>query len=97
MSSNSDVGSSLSDSRTVTGVDTDGSGQVQITMGSLRQIEHVADVDASATGGYVANPVSVSGNTVTLEIYESAGSNAEMAVVASTNGVTDIHIRAEGY
>lgn len=87
-----------SDSRTVSAVDTDTSGQVQVTFGDLRQIESAADVDAHASGGYVVNAVSVSGNTVTFEVRASAGTSGNaLPLVTGTTDVTDIHTRAEGY
>jgi hypothetical protein len=87
-----------SDSRTISGVDTDGNGQFQVTFGQLRQIETAADVDAHASGGYVANAVSVSGNTVTFELRASAGTDGnELPLHTNGAGVTDVHARAEGY
>lgn len=80
-----------------TSVDTDGSGDVTVTVGELRHIDHVADVDVSVSGGYVGSVQSVSGNDVTVRIFESAGSNAEMAAVTSGSDVTDVYVRAKGY
>jgi hypothetical protein len=83
-------------STTVSGIDTDGSGDVTITVGSLRQIEHPGDVDVQAYGGYTANVRSVSGNQVTVRIFQSAGSAAEHAPVASGTDVTNVHVGAVG-
>lgn len=83
-------------STTVTGVDTDGSGDVTVTVGDLRQIEHPGDVDVQAAGGYTANVQSVSDNQVTVRIFQSAGSAAAHAPVTSTTDVTDVHVGAVG-
>lgn len=83
-------------STTATGVDTDGSGDTQVTVSELRHIESPADVTASAAGGYVASIQSVSGNTVTVRLFEDAGAAGELAAVTGTNGVTDVHVHAEG-
>lgn len=83
-------------STTVTGVDTDGSGDVTVTLSDLRHIEDPADVQAQATGGFTANVQSVSGNSVTVRIFESAGSAAAHAPVTSGSGVTDLHVSAVG-
>ena len=83
-------------STTVTGVDTDGNGDVEVVVGGLREIESPADVDAQAADGYVANVQSVTGNSVTVRLFESAGSNAEMAAVTGGSGVTDLYVQAEG-
>jgi hypothetical protein len=83
-------------STTVTGVDTDGSGDVVVTVGGLRQIESSADVDAQAADGYVANVQSVDGNDVTVRIFESAGSAAALSAVTGGSGVTDLYVQAEG-
>jgi hypothetical protein len=88
---------SFTASTTATGVDTDASGDAEVTVGDLRAIEHAADVDASAAGGYVANVQSVDGNTVTVRIFQGGGADAELSAVTGTNGVTDVHVRAEGY
>lgn len=82
----------------VAGVDTDGSGQFQLTFGELRNIESPADVDAHAVGGYVVNCVSVNGNTATFEVRASAGTAGnELPLVTSTTGVTDVEAHAFGY
>ena len=95
-------------SQTVTAVDTDGSGDVdgydyegdslsqEIVVEELRHIESPADVSVQASGGYVANCIGVSGNTITVRLFESAGSNASMSAVASGTDVTDLHIQAKG-
>lgn len=84
------------ESTTVTGVDTDGSGDVTVTVGGHRQIEHPGDVDVQAAGGYTANVQSVSGNQVTVRIFQSAGSAAAHAPVTSGTDVTDVHVGAVG-
>lgn len=87
-----------SDSEMVAAVDTDSSGQFQVTFGDLRQIDSPADVDAHASGGYVVNAVSVSGNTVTFELRASAGTSGnELPLVTDGTDVTDVHADAEGY
>lgn len=88
---------SFTASTTASGVDTDASGDTEVTVGELRTIEHAADVDASAAGGYVANVQSVDGNTVTVRVFQSGGADATLNPVTDTAGVTDIHVRAEGY
>lgn len=89
--------------KTLTSVDTDGSGTIDTGGGSnpvmdeLRYIEDAAHASAQAAGGYVANVTSVTNdNEVVVEIRESAGSNSEMSLVTGSNGVTDVHIKAEG-
>lgn len=84
-------------STTASAVDTDASGDTTVTVGELRHIDSAADVEASATGGYVANVQSVSGNEVTVRIFQSAGAAAEMAAVTGTADVTDLHVSAVGY
>lgn len=81
---------------TVTGVDTDASGDVEVNVSDLRQIESPNDVSAQAAGGYVANVQSVSGNVVTVRIFQSAGAAAEMAAVTDGTGVTDLWVSAVG-
>lgn len=87
---------------TFTGVDTDGSGDVEVggntslVVDDLRQIEDVGDVHAQAGGGYTANVQSVSGNTVVVRLFQSAGSAAAHAAVTSGSGVTDVTVEAEG-
>lgn len=83
-------------STTSTGVETDGNGDVTVTVSDLRTIESAADVTASATGGYVANVQSVSGNQVTVRIFEDAGAAGALAPVTGTAGVTDVHVTAVG-
>lgn len=80
----------------VQNVDTDASGDVQITVGGLRQIEDQADVSASASGGYVANVQSVSGNTVTVRIFQSGGSATVMSAVTGGTDVTDVKVHSTG-
>jgi len=76
------------DTVTLTSQDTDGSGDIDVTFGGLRQIEDAASVDVQVQGGYVANVQSVSGNTATVRIFESAGSNAAMSAVTSSVSLT---------
>lgn len=85
------------DSATITGVDTDASGDVTVSLGALRHIESPGDANAQASGGYVANVQSVSGNEVTVRIFQSAGSEAELVAVTGGSGVTDLHVEAEGW
>lgn len=99
----------LTASQTVTNVDTDGSGDVdgydydgdslsqEIVVEDLRGIESPADVSVQAAGGYVANCIGVSGNTITVRIFESAGSSAALSAVTGASDVTDLHINAQGY
>lgn len=86
------------DSTTVTGVDTDGSGQFTVSFTALRTISGPEDVDASTTGGYVVNCVSVSGNTATFEVRQGHGGTAasELPLVTGGAGVTDVHASATG-
>lgn len=84
-------------STTVGSIDTDGSGDVVVSIDGLRHIESPADADAQAAGGYVANVQSVDGNDVTVRIFQSAGSEAEMAALTGGSGVTDLHVEAEGW
>lgn len=84
-------------STTAEAVDTDDNGDATVTVGELRAIEHPADVDASAAGGYVANVQSVDGNTVTVRVFQGGGADATLNPVTGTDGVTDVHVRAEGY
>lgn len=83
-------------SASVSNVDTDGSGDTEIVVGGLRQIEDAADVTANATGGYVANVQSVTGNSVTVRIFESAGSAAALSAVTNGTDVTDVTVEAVG-
>jgi len=92
----------------VTNVDTDGNGDVngydydgdtlnqEILVEGLRQIEGPEDVRVQAAGGYVANCIGVDGNTITVRIFESAGSAAALSAVTGTSDVTDLHIDATG-
>lgn len=80
----------------VTGIDTDANGQFTHTFGDLRNIGGPELVDASAAGGYVINCVSVSGNQATFEVRYGGGAGAELDLVTSGAGVTDVHLRARG-
>jgi hypothetical protein len=79
--------------RSVADIDTDGNGQFSIQFGELNEVAHAA---ASAEGGYVINQVSVSGNTVTFEVYETAGANGEMALNTNTADLTSVNATAFG-
>lgn len=82
---------------TVTGIDTDASGDVTVTVSELRQIESPNNVQAQAAGGYVANVQSVDGNDVTFRIYQGGGAASELSAVTGTTGVTDLWVHALGY
>lgn len=77
-------------------VDTDGNGDVTITVSELRSIPSVAHVTAGASGGFVASVQSVSGNQVTVRIFQDAGAAGELAAVTNTADATDVHINATG-
>ena len=79
--------------RSVSNIDTDGSGQFTIQFGELNEVTHAA---ASAEGGYVINQVSVSGNTVTFEVRETAGANGEMALNTGSTDLTNVNATAFG-
>lgn len=81
---------------TVTGIDTDGNGDVNVTVGGLRQIESPNDVSAQTAGGYVANVQSVNGNGVTVRIFQGGGSASELSAVTDGTGVTDLWVHALG-
>jgi hypothetical protein len=83
-------------SESVSDVDTDGSGDTEVVVGGLRQIEDAADVSAQATGGYTTNVQSVTGNSVTVRIFESAGSAASLSPVTGGSDVTDVNVSAVG-
>lgn len=85
------------DSTTVESVDTDGNGDVTITLTGLRHVESAADARASAAGGFVANVQSVDGNAVTVRIFEDAGAAGALAANTGGTGVTDVHVSAVGY
>jgi len=86
----------VSGEETVTGVDTDASGQVVIAVAELRHIESTADAHAEAAGGYLANVDGVSGNDVTVTLYQASGTDTELAAVTGSSGVTDVTVSAEG-
>jgi|APHM01.1.fsa_nt_gi hypothetical protein len=77
-------------------VDTDASGDTTVTFDSLREIDSGPSVHVQATGGYVANVQSVDGNTVTVRIFESAGSAAALSPVADNSDVTTLYAEATG-
>lgn len=79
-----------------TNVDTDGSGDFSITFGDLRNIDSKGDVFAQAEGGYVVNVQSVSGNTVTFRVFESAGNAAALSATTSGTDVTAVNAKAFG-
>lgn len=77
-------------------VDTDGSGDTTITFDGLRSIEGAYSVNVDAAGGYVANVQSVSGNEVTVRVYQGGGAGSELAAVTGGTGVTDLYAEAVG-
>lgn len=87
----------VTESKTLSSVDVGGEGSLEVTFGALRGIESPADVSVSANSGYVANVFSVSGNTAVVRIFQDSGSQGELAAVAGTDNVTDLHAKAEGY
>jgi len=74
---------------------TNGSGDISQEVPDLKRIESKADVSVQAEGGYTANVRSVTGNSVTFRVFESAGSSA--AHSASTSTSVTYNIYAEGY
>jgi len=80
-----------------TGVDTDGSGQATIDVTEVREIDSVADVELHTPSGYVVNPVSVSGNTVTCEVRQGGGADTELALVDASSISIDVNGTARGY
>lgn len=89
----------LEDTASATGVNTDASGDVTLTFNGLRKIDSQEDVSVEASGGYVCNVQSVSGNSATVRIFEAPqGGTSSTSLVAVTSGtsVTDIHGRAFG-
>ena len=72
-------------------IDTDSSGDVTLTIPYVKKIVEPS-VKATAEGGYVANVQSVSGNQVTIRIYQSAGSAGALAAVTSASDVTILHV-----
>lgn len=84
-------------STTAEAVDTDAVGDVQIEVPELRTIENAAEVSASSPDGYVVNVQSVSGNKVTVRVYEEAGAAGTLTPVSGTADVTDVHVHAQGY
>lgn len=100
MSATNSFTETLTASTTASSVDTDGSGDTTVTVGELRTIESAADVEAQASGGYVAEVQSVNGNDVTVRVLEGnygAASTGPLTAVASTADVCDISVKAEGY
>jgi len=82
-----------------TGVSTDASGDVTLTFTDMRRIKNRNSVSVQASGGYVCNVQSVSGNTVTVRVFESTQGGtaaAAMTAVSSGTSVTDIHGVATG-
>ena len=80
-------------------VDTDSSGDITITFGHLRHIVEDS-VKVSLEGGYVANVISVSGNTATVRIYQGdydQSSDAALAAVASGSDIAILHAEALGW
>jgi len=85
------------DTQSLSGVNTDGSGDVTVTFDTLRQIDDAASVSVQADGGYVANVQSVTGNEATVRLFESAGSAAALSAVTGGSGVTDLYAEATGF
>jgi len=79
--------------RSVDNIDTNGNGRFSIQFGELNEVTHAT---ASAEGGYVINQVSVMGNTVAFEVYETAGANGEMALNTNTADLTNVNATAFG-
>lgn len=80
-------------------VDTDGNGDVTVTVGGLREIEGEEDVSVEADAGFVAGVQSVDGNSVTIRVYQGdygAGAAGPLVPITGTNGVTDLRITAVG-
>lgn len=74
---------------------TDGSGDITHEVSELKRIESKADAMVQAEGGYTANVQSVSANSVTFRVFESAGSASSHS--ASTNTSVTYNIHARGY
>lgn len=85
------------DSKLITGVDTDGNGEFTVSLTNLRRVRGLQDVSASASGGYVANPVASTENTVTVRLYSEAGAAGAMAPVAAGADVTDVVVEGRGW
>lgn len=84
---------------TESSVDTDGSGDVTVTISDLREIENPEDVTVTATGGYTADVQSVSGKDVTIRVFHGDyDATADGALIAATNlsGGPDLQITALG-
>lgn len=71
--------------------------QPTVTVPELINIEETISVEI--TGGYKANAVSVSGNTVTYAVYQSAGSAAAFAEVSDATDLSGetVTVTAEGF
>ena len=81
-------------------VDTDGSGDVVITIPELRRINGcVATVSQPA--GYVANMHTISGNTVKVRVFQEQndgkGAGVPLVAVLNANNVAALQLIAEGY
>lgn len=79
-----------------TGVDTDGSGQYDVEVDELRHIDSLSDVNLYTDSGYVVNPVSLSGTTVTVEVRQGGGADTELALVDGSSISIDIYGTARG-
>ena len=80
-------------------VDTDASGNITITFPNIRQIFSEATVYVSIEGGYVAQVISISGNTATVRIYQGdydQSADAPLTAVASGTDLGILHARALG-
>lgn len=79
-------------------VDTDGNGQVTVSVRGLRRIESVNDVEVrTEASGYIANVDSVDGNEVTFTIYQGGGAATELASVDGAADVCDVTVVAKGW
>ena len=67
-------------------VDTDANGDVNVVIGELRTVEAAV---ATIEGGYVAQTMSISGNTATIRIFreknDGAGATALTPYASATN------------
>ena len=84
------------DSTTASAVDTDGNGDTVVTLSGLRSVASPADATAQAAGGYVAGVQGVSGNEVTVRIYQEGDSGGALVPVTGAADVTDVHVQADG-
>jgi len=92
------LGELVTDTQSVSNVDTDGSGQFTVTFGGIRRIlgEDPSNVSAHSPDGFVINVASVTGNQVTFELYRGGGADTELAAFTGGTDVTDINATAVG-